>query len=156
MILLFISLVTAKSMAQPDLYRQLSVRDGSPPCRELQQQHFDLQNKLKILVSDDVKPSSVPIRAASCLLELYPQDLETYHVWMEKKETLGLAKLTVLKFDVLPVDISASLAQKALEGENASKLLPSLQKILIPEVALVVSKHMQSTETTSDSIEEKE
>jgi len=154
MILLFISLVTAKSMAQPDLYRQLSVRDGSPPCRELQQQHFDLQSKLKILVSDDVKPSSVPIRAASCLLELYPEDLETYQAWIEKKETLGLAKLTVSKFEILPVDISASLAQKALEGENASKLLPKLQKILIPEVALVVSRHMQIIETPS-SIEEK-
>lgn len=156
MILLLSSLAAAKSLAQPDLYRQLSVRDGAPPCKELQQMHFDLQNKLKVLVSNEIKPSYVPVRAANCLLELYPEDLETYQGWMSKKETLGLARLTVSKLDSLPVDISVPLVQTALEGENAPKLLPKLQKVSIPEVQLIVSKHIELKEGIQETIEVKQ
>ena len=143
MILLFLSLVSAQTQTTNDLYLELSNRDGIYSCEKLQEAYSDLQYQLKNLVSNEIKPSYVPIRAATCLLELYPQDLETYQDWMDKKETLGLARLTTSKLETLPITISIPLVETALKGENASKLLPRLQKIENKEVQSIVMRHIQ-------------
>ena len=141
MILLLSSLAYGETQGLHSLHRDLSLRDGALRCEKLQQRYPELQKHLQALISSDIKPSYVPIRAANCLLELYPQDLETYQVWMEKKETLGLATLTVSKLDSLPIDISIPLTHAALEGENSSKLLPKLQTVLSGDIQQVVSAH---------------
>ena len=137
MILLLLSLVSAETLIADDLYRELSARDGVASCEKLQESYSDLQDGLKSLVSNDIKPSYVPIRAATCLLELYPEDLETYQAWMQKTEMLGLARLTVSRLETLPITISVSLTETALKGNNALKLLPKLQKISTPELSLI-------------------
>ena len=143
MILLLLSLVSAETLNTDDLYRRLSARDGVASCEQLQEGDSGLQDGLKSLVSNDIKPSYVPIRAATCLLELYPEDLETYQAWIQKTDTLGLARLTVSRLETLPITISVSLIEAALKGDNASKLLPKLQKISKPELQLVVNTYLQ-------------
>lgn len=145
--LLFLSrLAFAEAVAEPSVYKELLSRDGVPSCQILKERHSLLQEQLKTLISNDAKPSYVPMRAASCLLELYPQDLSTYLSWVEKKETLGLARLTISKLETLPVDVSIPLTEKALTGENAVVLLPKVQKIAHPDIQSLVLEHTQLIE----------
>ena len=78
---MFIILTTSLAVANP-VIQQLSKRDGAPNCYDLSTQQENLQQELKTIIQQDVKPSYVPMRAAQCLLELYPTDVETYRNWM--------------------------------------------------------------------------
>jgi len=155
--LLFLLLpALAKTPAEVELQRQLSLRDNPPSCEILQTQHDDLQEKLKRLVVEDVKPSYVPMRAARCLLQLFPEDLETYRVWVAKKETLGLTRLTVSQLEMMPREISVSLVEGILQGENATTVLPQLEKIDIPEIHSVLQQQRENAESFEQKPEQEE
>jgi len=140
--LIFASIVQAE---EPTLQRQLSQRDGSPSCTVLAEQHDNIQIKLQQLVSVDIKPSYVPMRAAGCLLELYPRDVETYREWMVAPENKGLAFLVINKMETMPVDVSVSLAQSGLEGTHAKGIRIRLESVRVAEVQQLLTLSVEPT-----------
>ena len=128
---IFASIVQAE---EPTLQRQLSQRDSIPSCALLVTQHDNLQMKLQQLVNADIKPSYVPMRAAGCLLELYPRDVDTYREWMIAPENKGLAFLVINKMEKMPVEVSVSLAQSGLEGAHAKGVRTRLERVRVVEI----------------------
>ena len=74
---MWIFLMAALQAENTTLIRQLSARDGAPSCTVLAEQTENIQKELLSLISSDAKPSYVPMRAANCLLDLYPSDVAT-------------------------------------------------------------------------------
>lgn len=106
------------------------------PCVDLKELSLqsDLQSSLQKMVSADVKPASVPIRAATCLLELYPENMELYSEWVSSKQFYGLARLTIGHLSHFAEAEQVLLVKHALEGENALQLRRSIEKLNIPHV----------------------
>jgi hypothetical protein len=134
------------SSANPPLIQQLSARDGSPSCQVLEQKHGNIQLELQQITFSDVSPSYVPMRAANCLLELYPSDVETYKEWMISPESKGLALLVVNKMEMLPVDVAIPLAIAGLNGAHKKGVLIRLEKVSVPQI----QELLQSTEQGGD------
>ena len=131
----------------PILIQQLSLRDGSPSCAKLAEENDGLQQDLQSLISVDIRPSYVPMRAANCLLELYPADVETYKVWMVSPENRGLAFLVINKMNTLPIDVSVPLAQAGLDGVHSKGVRLRLERVGVPEIQqLLVSEPQNGAE----------
>lgn len=131
-----------------ELYQQLSARDGIGSCQQLQERFGDdyTQKQLQLFVEKDVKPSAVPMRAATCLLTLYPNDLSRYRSWMQEKSSYGLARLTISHFETLPDAVVSSLTTAALYGENKERLRPNLEQNPHPIVENLLKQEAKEDE----------
>ncbi|MFZ5480665.1 MAG: hypothetical protein ACOZNI_28140 [Myxococcota bacterium] len=93
-------------------YEVLRARD-EPGCAALGEV---AREELAGLAEEDVQPPWVPVRAARCLVELYP-DAETaarVRPWMADPSRAGLALVVVGKLDLLPLAEATELARAAL------------------------------------------
>ena len=143
---MWLILLQIANAENPTLIRQLSLRDGSPSCTKLAEEHTGLQEELQQLISADIRPSYVPMRAANCLLELYPTDLETYKLWMISPENRGLAFLVINKMESLPLEVSVPLAQAGLEGVHSKGVRIRLEGVGVPEIQQVLLSELQAGE----------
>ena len=124
----------ASAQEQSQVHKQLSVRDKPPSCTELAKQHENLVEELHGLIHQDITPSYVPMRAASCLLELQPLQVDVYRHWMIDPHSKGLAYLVVSTMPDLPVESAVFLARAGLEGVHSESLKIRLERLEIPEV----------------------
>ena len=80
-----------------DLRHTLSQRDGVP-CTALGEATPELRDGLLALTGPEELPSSVPMGATSCLVELFPADplvMSTLQGWMGQRERAGQALVVV-------------------------------------------------------------
>ena len=130
LLLLTMNIADANSV----LLQQLSAKDGSSSCLQLAQENDNIQAELQQIVIADIRPSYVPMRAAKCLLRLYPEDVNTYREWMINPEQKGLAYLVVNQMSSLPIDVSLALASQGLNGPLEEELRIRLHQVSIPEI----------------------
>jgi hypothetical protein len=141
---MWVFLVASLQAENATVFKQLANRDGPPDCSSLAVQTADIKAQLSELIEADAKPSYVPMRAANCLLELYPSDVETYVKWMSKPEYRGLAFLVIGKIDSLPIDVGVTLARAGLEAVHSEEIATRLQKVEVPEIQQVLLRSLDS------------
>ena len=105
MVLALASLVLAGA---PDVsgpvYAQLNARDGVE-CSALGLATPDLKSQLFALTDPAILPAAVPIRAAGCLISLFPAepDVETaVTAWMSDPERQGFGLVALSRLDAFP------------------------------------------------------
>ena len=112
MFLLLSAMSSAALPAFPNaVYDQLKLRDGVE-CAALGPATSELKGALVALTDPDLMPASVPIRAAGCLVSLFPADAEveaTVIAWMTDPERQGLALVALSRSDVLPEAAAARI-----------------------------------------------
>lgn len=121
-----------------DLHLALSVRDFEG-CASLGAADDTLYTALVAETDPAIVPSTVPMRAAGCLIELYPQKPELatlLQTWIVDPERQGFAMLVAGRIDLLPVETAVKLAEAAKAGPERvrTRLLTSTR----PEVIAVL------------------
>jgi hypothetical protein len=86
---------------------------------------------LNRVVETVTHPPWASMRAANCMVDLYPLEAKVYFIeWMETSNTKGLAYLVAGRLDEFPIDTAMDIARVGLSGPHsagiASRLL-SLQ-----------------------------
>jgi hypothetical protein len=126
---------TEMSLSQKSLIRQLSMRDGSPSCESLSKGNDEFQRDLKIIVEHVTHPPWAGMRAASCVIELYPeQSLNTFEEWMTQENTMGLAYLLSSKLSEMPESIAIPVAEAGLSGPHSKGVLERIRLNQSPEI----------------------
>jgi hypothetical protein len=126
-----------------DLTTTLSSHDFAS-CASLGEPTSALYDGLVSATAVNTQPSTVPIRAASCLLELFGSRAELATVigpWMSDPERQGLALVVIGKIDELPSPLAVTLATSALQNPDAralSRFKSRLSASVRPEILAVV------------------
>lgn len=110
-----LAIVGVASADDGALYRALRVRDGVS-CLSLGEPTPALRDGLMALTDPAVEPSAVPVRAAGCLVALFPSDPtvdEAVVAWVSDPERRGLALVVAGNVDVLPADVAVRVARAA-------------------------------------------
>lgn len=115
-------------------YARLRVRDGVS-CASLGEATPALRDDLLALAAPGVEPPAVPIRAAQCLVALFPTDpafADAATAWMKDPERAGLALVVAGGVDALPEPTAVRLAEasrtmpdEAARGRIARRLARS-------------------------------
>lgn len=136
--------VAATTPASPaNLGQALAARDGVG-CAGLGVADSALRDGLIAHTDPTLMPPWVPVRAAGCLIELFPADpvtLSTVTPWMTDPGAAGLALVVAQQIDRFPAADAAKLAVAAMsapEGAARDRVQRRLQKSTLPEVVVVV------------------
>lgn len=125
-----------------DLRLTLSARDYVG-CSALGAATDTLYTELVAATDPSILPGSVPVRAADCLLTLYPTRAELGAVllpWMSDPERAGLAMVVAARIDELPLELASSLATEAMklgDEKMRGRLQTRLQASSRPEIRLI-------------------
>lgn len=110
------------------LVRQMSHRDGAPPCSDLPNSEGLLHTDLLLIVKEVTQPPWVGMRAAGCVIELFPQESQTtFESWMRSEQTMGLAYLLTAKISTLPESVALDIGRIGLAGPHAEGVKSRLQ-----------------------------
>jgi len=110
-----------------ELIVQLSARDHQLSCSTLSSSQ--LKKDLVEIVDTIERPPWVPMRAAACLTELYPQDSKEDLIrWISAPNKKGLAFLIAGQLSKIPDDSAISIAKAGLEGPHALDIRVRLEK----------------------------
>lgn len=103
-----VGIVATDPMASPTfpaaVYDQLKVRD-SAECSALGVASTELKAALVVLTDPALLPAAVPVRAAGCLVSMFPADVEVetaIMAWIGDPERQGLALVALARTDALP------------------------------------------------------
>lgn len=134
-ILAFASEPMEMSLSQKSLIRQFSMRDGSPSCEILAEGNDEFQGELNFIIEHVSHPPWAGMRAASCVIELYPeQSLNTFEAWMTQENTMGLAYLLSSKLSEMPQMIAIPVAEAGLSGPHSKGVLERIRLNDSPEI----------------------
>ncbi len=117
----------------------LSARDGVD-CASLGAADETLRTSLLALVVAADAPPTVSMRAASCLLTVYPTDpvvVAEASMWMRNPTQLGLALLVASRLPELPVVQARTLAA-AVEGNPDAAVRTQIRSRLADDARLTV------------------
>lgn len=115
---------SAYDVEQVRLIRQLSHRDGSGPCLDLTTGEERFQNDLHLIVEKVKQPAWVGMRAASCIIELYPSEsVDVLEKWMISENTMGLAYLLSTKIEILPEAVALKIGKAGINGPHAEGVI---------------------------------
>lgn len=107
--------------------RQLSVYDGDIVCESLPEK--DRQSTLTYIVENVSRPPWAPMRAATCLAKVYPEEAQEELVrWVGNSKTKGLALLITKQIHTLPTAVAQRVASAGLKGPFAEELRVRLIK----------------------------
>ena len=119
--------VQEKISHKKELITQLSARDNTISCASLSSPQ--LQEDLTEIVDTVERPPWVPMRAAACLSDLYPEKSKDDLVrWISAHNKKGLAFLIAGKLSKLPDSAAISIAKAGLEGPHARDIRVRLEK----------------------------
>jgi len=126
--------------AQTAMHRALSLRDGSPPCADVEGLSKTPVADLKFLVANATAPPWVGMRAAECLIAGHPTEITAeLDTWVTDPELAGLGILTLNRIDALPIEIATHVAALALEkGPERIGARKRLEKAERPEILELV------------------
>lgn len=112
----------------------LSARDSQIDCTQLPTE--ELQTQLVSIVETIERPPWVPMRAATCLTELYPtESQEELLRWIATPEKKGLAFLIAGQIPKLPDEIAINVARAGLQGPHAQEIRLRITKQNDPRLA---------------------
>ncbi len=127
-----------------DAGRVLSARDPVG-CAQLGNADAALRDQLVPLTDPNLMPPWLPMRAAECLIELYPHDPVTTTLaagWLTDPGTLGLALTVARKIDTFAAADAVKLAGSVMalpEGADKERLRARFAQSASPDVQAVVS-----------------
>jgi hypothetical protein len=125
------------SAPEAALIQQLSLRDGSPPCAEMEASLPAPAASLKAVVQNVQMPPWVPMRAAECLLvghatESKPELLD----WVTRPELKGLGLLALGRLDAMPVELATEVATTAIaRGPDPASARVRVARAVNPAIA---------------------
>jgi hypothetical protein len=132
------------AMAYAGALETLRTRDDAG-CAALGEATPALRAELADLAEADVQPPWASVRAAGCLVTLFP-DAETaarVRPWMADPERAGLALVVVGRLDGLPAIDAADLARAALATPDTRQRARVERKLAIserPELRALVTR----------------
>lgn len=144
-ILLALAATTAQaaepSATQLALYKALSGRHQEQTCTEVARLSPEPATDLVWLAEHAEQPAWVSVRAAECVLDLYPEPAgPSIARWMASEDTLGLALTAVARLDSLPVAQAKPILAAGLAGPHADRVRVRAEKLQQPELrALVIA-----------------
>ncbi len=98
----------------------LSVRHDPPGCAALTAELQAPREALVQVVETVTMPAWVPMRAAGCLVELYPeQESERLVAWVTDPEWAGAGRLVLLQLDTMPESVALKVGEASLGGPLA-------------------------------------
>lgn len=105
------------------LARRLSIKDPAPDCAELAEgMSADPEASFHYVVNTVQTPPWAPMRAAGCILELYPESSKDAIVgWVRTKETEGLGRLVLSKLATLPEPVAVGVVKAGLGSDLAEE-----------------------------------
>ena len=122
------------------ILKTLSSRDSKINCEDLPK--TNLQKELTTIVNSTVRPPWTPMKAASCLMELYPVKAENdLLLWTTDPSKKGLAFLIAGQMKSLPDKQALKIAKAGLQGPHKNDFRIRLEKLNDPRlVSLLGSK----------------
>ena len=119
--------IQEKESQKQDLITRLSARDHQISCASLSSPQ--LQKDLTEIVDTVERPPWVPMRAAACLTELFPQaSKEDLIRWISAPNKKGLAFLIAGQLSKIPDDSAISIAKAGLSGPHSRDIRVRLKK----------------------------
>lgn len=110
-----------------ELVTYLSARDSTLSCASLSSPQ--LQKDLTEIVDTIERPPWVPMRAAACLIELYPEhSKEDLIRWISAPDKKGLAFLIAGRLSNIPDTTAISIAKAGLKGPHSRDIRVRLEK----------------------------
>lgn len=124
------------SAEETAVYRALSMRDGSPPCEEVEALASDPVATLISFAEHATMPPWVGVRAARCLVTRHAEAAKTtLSAWVVDPEKRGFAFLIADELDQAAEPVALELARAGLAGPHAADLRKRLAKSAWPSVA---------------------
>ena len=114
--------------AQSEMIRRLSMRDGAPPCADVEAGSPDAVADLSAIVQNVELPPTVPMRAAECLIAKGDAAEVELSRWMTGSKTKGLAMLLSDRIDALPVPLATRVVAAGLGGPHAEEVRARVAK----------------------------
>ena len=109
----------AESKEELSLDKILSAHDDTA-CRELPYRTKEPWVELNVIVEEVLQPPWAGMRAATCMIESYPEaSKDLFLGWMMDENKKGLAYLLAANIDRFPVEAALALVQAALDGPHA-------------------------------------
>lgn len=108
------------ALAGSPAYDLLKQRDAVS-CAELGEATPALRDELLALTAPERLPAAVPMRAAGCLAERFPDDPEVqaaFRAWPADPARPGQVLLLLARVDTLPEPVAAALVRGALVAPN--------------------------------------
>jgi hypothetical protein len=123
---------------QAEMVRRLSLRDGSPPCSDVEAGSADPLQDLQAIVQHVELPPFVPMRAAECVIAKGDAAEGELTRWMTGADTKGLALLLSDRIDALPAPLATRVVTSGLGGPHADEVRARVVKSTLPEVRTLV------------------
>ena len=102
-----------------ELVRHFSMRHQKVTCSDLQDDNPDFPIHLSRIITDVPLPPWAGMRAAQCMIELYPEQHEAELTrWMQNQKTKGLAVLLAGQIDSLPPHVGLRIASAGMDGPH--------------------------------------
>lgn len=112
----------APSDVQAEMIHRLSLRDGAPPCADVEAGSVDAVADLTAIVRHVELPPFVPMRAAECLIAKGDAAEVELTRWMSASDTKGLAMLLSDRIDGLSVPLASRVVTTGLGGPHADEV----------------------------------
>lgn len=120
---------------QAAMLRLLSLRDGPPPCADVEALSTDAVADLTAIVDHATMPPSAPMAAAACLVTGHAEAAEpAITAWMTDPQTKGLALLAARHLDAMPRPVATRIAGVALAGPYAADVRKRILEASDPEI----------------------
>ena len=131
----------APTAAEAALVQALSLRDGSPPCRELEALVPAPVASLQAVVHHVTMPPWVGMRAASCLITGHATETRpALELWVTDPELRGLGILVLGSLDTMPVELATDLATRAIQrGADPADARRRVARSTRPEIAALAT-----------------
>lgn len=114
--------------SQAAMIRAFSLRDGSPPCAEVEALSTDALNDLRAIVAHVSLPPSAPMGAARCLIDHGAEAEPDMTAWLADPHAKGLALLATDAIPRLEPALGGRLKQAGLAGPHAEAIQKRLDK----------------------------
>lgn len=117
------------------MVKALSLRDGAPPCEQVEALSPQPVADLLKVVDTVQMPPTAPMLAAACLLDHHPLEVaEPVEAWMASADTRGLCLLVTQRLDTLPVGTAVRWVQVGLSGPHAAEVRAAVEASARPEL----------------------
>ena len=123
------SAAVANTMSREEMIRLFSMRDGGPACSDLPLDKKSGLTDLAFIVENVKYPAVTGMRAAECLIDLFPvKGEERFVAWMQRDNTKGLAILLTSKLEDLPKEVSDLVREAGLKGPHRAEVSSRISK----------------------------
>lgn len=111
------------------VYERTLGRDAAPSCALLTEGLSEPVDALVEVAERAVAPPASSMRAASCLVQEHPTEIEPRMLrWVSERRTMGLGLLVLNHLDRFEPELAERIASAALAGEYADAARPRIAR----------------------------